>query len=474
MGFASLWTLPAMVVSIAAMRWLPGAARTWALVVASVAFYSALDVAALLLVAAVVVVSWVGGTLLERRRSRLILTLAILGTLMPLALSKYAPWLVEVYRTGEWWRTSDLGARGVAPGLAFLSLQAIGLLVDIWRGLITAERYVRNHVLFLMFFPQLIAGPIERAASLRPQLLSPARPDADAFYRAGKLLLWGYTLKLCVADALASPIERWLRLPESEAPAGLVLALLLFSARLYLDFYAYSCIAVALGAAHGIRLTQNFQNPFGAGSLTDFWRRWHISLSTWLRDYVYQPLGGRREGVVRGVIAVLVVFLLSGLWHGAGFGFLIWGAFHGIGLVSERAASWLSFRTIGPVTYLRSRVLHCFGVLATGLFVSLAWLPFLAGPNFSLLLLASRLLNAIAGGLSTFDTAVRLVATDWWMVCLGVTMTAFAHRMEPWYWRRSPSNVRSVAADVVLTNALALSLLLFGSFGGRSFIYFAF
>ena len=466
--------LPTALASILASRWLNGRPRTWLLLATSVCFYVALDAAALPLMAGVVVASWLGGLIIERRRIGIVLAGVVAATLCPLLLSKYMPWLRLMLDTGQLWNAGDLDSRGVPPGLSFVTLQAIGNVVDVFRRRVTASRSLVDQALFLAFFPQLVAGPIERTEALRPQLEAPCRPSSGVYYEALKLALWGYVMKLVLADTLAGPIEQLLRLPAQEAPAGLLLALPLFSARLYLDFYAYSCIAVALGQLHGVHLTMNFAHPYGATDLGAFWRRWHISLSSWWRDYVYLPLGGRKHGMLRESVAVLIVFLLSGLWHGAGLGFVLWGVCHGVGLLVERAGQsiWGAKHPIGRSP--ARRLLDAAKTLGTGTFVTACWLPFLASGDRSVPVLIGRLLQAVWELAANTAQLSALVTTHAWVVVLALAGATCAHRMEQWYWRRSQSTRFWMVSDVVLTNLLVVSLLLLGDFGGRTFIYFAF
>jgi D-alanyl-lipoteichoic acid acyltransferase DltB (MBOAT superfamily) len=473
-GFTSLWVIPIALASIVGSRRLSGTRRSWLLIVSSVSFYAALDVAALPLMAAVIFTSWMGGRTLERRRGALLLAVVVSATLWPLLLSKYLPWLLHILQSGHVWIVGDLGSRGVPPGLSFVTLQAVGYLVDVSRQRITATHSLRDHALFLAFFPQLVAGPIERTEALRPQLETPRRPSASEYYGALKLALLGYALKLVVADALAEPIERLLRLPAQEAPAGLLFALPLFSSRLYLDFYAYSCIAVALGHAHGVQLTMNFANPYGATSLGDFWRRWHVSLSSWWRDYVYLPLGGRRRGLVRESLAIFVVFLLSGLWHGAGLGFFLWGACHGGGLLVERVCRRAWGARHPPFLEPISSIISGARTLGTVTFVTVCWLPFLTSAERPAPVLFGRMLQAGREVTSTTAHLRTLAEADGWVLVLAVLGALCAHRMEQWYWARPRTFRFWIVSDVAVTNALVLSLLLFGDFGGRTFIYFAF
>jgi D-alanyl-lipoteichoic acid acyltransferase DltB (MBOAT superfamily) len=462
------------VASLAANRWLGGTFRRAALLVVSGLFYAAMDLGALVPLGAVVVSSWAGGIAVARRRQGGVLALAIVGVLVPLLATKYWPWLRQALADGSWWDSGALDARPVPPGLSFVSLQAVGYVADVWRRQIAPTKRVADQALFLAFFPQLVAGPIERTGSLRPQLEAASRPTHEDLYGAAKLALWGYTLKLLLADALAGPVDTLLAIKGSSGGGALLLALALFSVRLYFDFLGYSCIAVALGQAHGVRLTFNFAHPYGAAGLREFWRRWHISLSTWWRDYVYIPLGGRRGSVLRQLVALLAAFLLSGLWHGAGLGFLAWGALHGAGLAIERVARGLLERWNTALSRLDGRSARFVGVAVTSGFVTVCWLPFLAGPLHPMATLLERLLSAFRAGSETSRAIAGLVPTL--LVPLGLALTGLAleRPMQRW-WRAVPPTGRAgIARDLALTNAMVIGLLLFGDFGGRSFIYFAF
>ncbi|MBI3567276.1 MAG: MBOAT family protein [Gemmatimonadetes bacterium] len=226
-------------------------------------------------------------------------------------------------------------------GISFYTFHGISLVVDVWRRDYRPPdrpaRHARDTLLYLVFFPQLIAGPIARARKFLPQV-TPKRSRDIRWRTAARALIAGYFLKLCVADHL-HPLTALLDAPLFTAlPAMNVLALLAgYSAQIFADFAGYSLIAVGLAALFGYVLPQNFDRPYAATSMRDFWRRWHRSLSQWLRDYLYRPLGGSRRGRARTAFNILVVMALGGLWHGAAWGFALWGLWHGIALVVERA-----------------------------------------------------------------------------------------------------------------------------------------
>lgn len=452
-----------------------GRSRTAALLTMSALFYGATSLDALAIVSCVVILSWLGGALVGRNRKTGIAVVVVVTILVPLIGSKYFPWLSGILAGESWWQSSALGERGIPPGLSFVTLQAIGYVVDVRRRLVTPTERLIDHALFLAFFPQLIAGPIERTHALRPQLAAPRRPTGADYYVAAKLILWGYTLKLLLADSLALPIDRLLATSGSLAPAALILGLFLFSARLYFDFYGYSCIAVGLGRAHGVALTMNFEHPYGAVGMAAFWRRWHVSLSTWWRDYVYRPLGGNRGSWPRQAAVVMAVFLLSGLWHGAGIGFLLWGAAHAILLLAERGARVVvnrydpkALRDWGPLWRPTA-------ALITGAAVTLCWLPFLATPERELPILAARLVDAL-GDVSVTTRGLAQLASDFRIpIALGALGLLVERPMRAWYWGHPAEMPPRIVTDVLLTNLMIVGLILFGDFGGgQTFIYFAF
>ena len=215
-------------------------------------------------------------------------------------------------------------------GISFYTFQTLSYVIDVYRGQMKAERHFGIYALYVSFFPQLVAGPIERAVTLLPQFREEHRPDASAFSYGCHQIAWGLFKKVVVADTAAVYVDKVYGDLSMCAPMGYVIATLLFAFQVYCDFSGYSDIA--LGSAHilGFRLMRNFRCPYFARSIKDFWRRWHISLSTWFQDYVYIPLGGSRCGRARHLRNLFLTFLVSGLWHGAKWTFVAWGALFGV------------------------------------------------------------------------------------------------------------------------------------------------
>ncbi len=215
-------------------------------------------------------------------------------------------------------------------GISFYTFQTLGYTIDVYRGVVRPERHLGRFALYVAFFPQLIAGPIERAANLLPQLRARRRWDYTRVVSGLRLILWGLFKKIVVADRLAVLADG---VYAGDTPAGgmlVVAATLAFAFQIYCDFSAYSDIAIGSARVLGIRLMTNFNRPYAAVSIRDFWQRWHISLSTWFRDYCFIPLGGSRAGWWRWQRNIVLVFVLSGLWHGANWTFLCWGGLHAL------------------------------------------------------------------------------------------------------------------------------------------------
>ena len=273
---------------------------------------------------------------------RLVLVVTIVTNLGLLGFFKYGDFLLGVAEdlsslTGRRLSLPDAGM--ILPmGISFYTFQSLSYTIDVYRGILAPIRSFPKFFLYISFFPQLVAGPIVRARDFLPQLSRRRRLRLVVFYEGMWLIIVGFFLKMVCADNLAVYVdEYWNRGYRQDAQAGFTLWLaLMFSGQIFADFAGYSSIARGLGYLLGFRLPVNFNAPYVAGSLKNFWERWHITLSSWLRDYLYVSLGGNRISRVRTYVNLLVVMVLGGLWHGAAYTFLIWGAIHGAALAVER------------------------------------------------------------------------------------------------------------------------------------------
>lgn len=306
-------------------------------VAASYTFYGWWSWEFLWLLLATTVTSYSAGLLIDRQQShrRLWLTLCIVINLGILAYFKYFNFFVESLRSlllsvtdpqADWFSIEVL----LPVGISFYTFQALSYAIDVYRGKITATRDILAFASYISFFPQLVAGPIERSTSLLPQFLRHRHFDYAEAVTGLRQMLWGFFKKLVVADNCAFITTYIFGNIEAATWAELLLAAVCFTLQIYGDFSGYSDIAIGTARLFGIRLSRNFNLPLFATNIADFWRRWHITLTRWFTDYLYIPLGGSRHGAWRTVINILIVFTLSGLWHGAAWPFVVWGVYNGL------------------------------------------------------------------------------------------------------------------------------------------------
>jgi D-alanyl-lipoteichoic acid acyltransferase DltB (MBOAT superfamily) len=361
-------------------------------------------------------------------------------------------------------------------GISFYTFQTMSYTLDIYFGKCRANRNLVEYLAFVSFFPQLVAGPIERATALLPQFRCPrAFSLADA--REGcRLILWGLAKKMTLADNLAVIVNRAYSVPAAVSGAELLLGTFCFSFQIYCDFSAYSDIAVGAAKLFGVQLRRNFAYPYFAQSVSEFWRRWHISLSTWFRDYLFIPLGGSRGGRLLTARNLGLTALISGLWHGAAWHFVAWGALHGFYLVAERALR----RHAGPKHYpavpggekLLPRPATVLRMGFVFVLVSLAWVLFRA--------------NSLADALAVY----RKIAVQVWTPGFYVTLAAMAweHRLTlglvaafvggEWFGRRHWNTLAIATAPTTVRWAIYTVLfwliVCFGTKQTQDFIYFRF
>jgi alginate O-acetyltransferase complex protein AlgI len=357
--------LPAVIFAYSCVRSVQG--RTRLLVLASILFYAAWDIRFLPLILASVLGNYWFGRAIHRRRRRKVLVLGILFNLLPLAFCKYGLFLLGIF--GIVVRDSTFEAffpASIPLGISFYTFQQLAYLVDVYQhGLV--ERDIEKYSFFTLFFPQLIAGPIVHHQEIIPQV--GRKVDRPGLFFSGLVyFLIGYAKKFFVADSLGAIVDPIFGGAGPIAFQASVEATLGYTFQLYFDFSGYSDMAIGLGMLFGFRLPINFNSPYLARSITEFWRRWHITLSLFLRDYLYIPLGGNRRGTLKLYRNLLVTMLLGGLWHGAGWAFVIWGGAHGLLLALER--------------FMAERFprwkLGALGYPLTFILVALLWVPFRA------------------------------------------------------------------------------------------------
>jgi D-alanyl-lipoteichoic acid acyltransferase DltB (MBOAT superfamily) len=306
---------------------------------ASYVFYGCWNWRFLLLIAFTSFCSWGSGLLIQRSRessseksekkAKCWMVLNIIVNLFILAIFKYYDFFVTEFCKLLHLSTDGLLLKVILPvGISFYTFQALSYSIDIYRGKIEPTKDIIAFFAFISFFPQLVAGPIERATNLLPQFLSKREFNYEQAVDGMRQILWGLFKKIAIADACALYVDQVFSTYTNQSGSTLVLAVALFSIQIYGDFSGYSDIAIGTAKLFGIRLMRNFNNPYFSRDIAEFWRKWHISLTTWFRDYVYIPLGGSRVSKAKIVRNTFVIFLVSGFWHGANWTYIAWGAYH--------------------------------------------------------------------------------------------------------------------------------------------------
>lgn len=304
-------------------------------VIASYVFYGWWDWRFLLLIAFTSFCSWGSGLLIGKaatqNKAKAWTVANIVINLAILAIFKYYDFFVSEFGQLFGISTDSLLLRIILPvGISFYTFQALSYSIDVYRKKIEPTKDIIAFFAFISFFPQLVAGPIERATNLLPQFLQNRKFSYDQGVDGMRQILWGLFKKIVIADNCATYVDQVWATYDTQTGSTLLLAAILFTFQIYGDFSGYSDIAIGTAKLFGIKLMRNFNNPYFSRDIAEFWRRWHISLTTWFRDYVYIPLGGSRVGKWKIVRNTFVIFLVSGIWHGANWTFLAWGAYHAI------------------------------------------------------------------------------------------------------------------------------------------------
>ncbi|MBO6015961.1 MAG: MBOAT family protein [Lachnospiraceae bacterium] len=300
-----------------------------------------------------------------------------------LVFFKYSNFLIgNINRIGRLLgQTQELHALDILlpVGISFYIFQALSYTMDVYRGKVKATKNLFRYALFVSFFPQLVAGPIERSSNLLGQFDERHSFDADRVRKGLLLMLWGLFLKMVIADNIAPSVNMIYEYYPQYTGIEIIVATVLFAFQIYCDFAGYSLLAIGSAKVLGFRLMENFRAPYLAVSVSDFWDRWHISLTSWFTDYLYIPLGGNRKGTARKYINVFLVFLVSGLWHGAAFTYMAWGVLNGVFMIIEQMSAGLRARIAGFFKADRTRFSYRLGCrILTFVLIDFTWLFFRA------------------------------------------------------------------------------------------------
>lgn len=354
------------------------------LLAASYYFYACWNVAFLGLLVFDTVIAYVAGRMMEGKEKssqKKILWPSIVLTLMPLFCFKYLNFFLTAIHDGM----SAIGIAMQVPefemllpiGISFYTFMSVGYVVDVYLNKIKPEKNVLDFFLFIGFFPQIASGPIGRAPSMLPQFKEKHSFLWDNLAVGARMMLWGFFMKLVVGDRAGIYVDTVFGNYANHNGGSLLLATFMYTIQIYCDFAGYSLIAIGSARIMGYELMTNFRRPYFATSVTDFWRRWHISLSTWFRDYVYIPLGGSRVGEKKLYRNIMITFLTSGLWHGAAYNFIVWGAYHGMAQVigkmtlAKKMAVWKALK-VNPEGGFKRFV----DIIITFIIVSYGWMIF--------------------------------------------------------------------------------------------------
>ncbi len=364
-------------------------------------------------------------------------------------------------------------------GISFYTFQALSYTMDVYRGKIKASKNIGKYALFVSFFPQLVAGPIERSSHLLPQFDKVMKFDVSRARKAFLLILWGLFKKVVIADRIAPTVNHVFSRVGGNNGVTFIIATFLFAIQIYCDFSAYTDIAIGSANIMGFDIMKNFKRPYFSKSISEFWKRWHISLSSWFRDYLYIPLGGSRVSKIRWAFNIMVVFLVSGLWHGASWGFVLWGALHGlyllIGRISKPAKDALlnklkikrEWKWVGFISGFITFALVCF-----------AWILFRANSMREAMVVIKSLFtfNEYILSISKTLSLMNLSLNDLAFIVVSVIILLAVQIIQSKFSIREYMENRQWPVRWIVYLSLIFGIILFGYYGvgDSSFIYFQF
>lgn len=351
------------------------------LLIVSYALYAKTDIVWCLFLFMVTAVTYLSAKVIEKQKAygkKIYIVIGASLSLLPLGIFKYYNFLSDNINAACSEIGISLGLPGlnwiIPLGISFFSFQAVGYLFDVYYQRIKAEHNYWDYMLFVGFFPQIASGPISKAKDLLPQIKAVRTFNYARCVQGLRWLLWGFFLKTFVADRLGLYVDTVLNNYQHQTGSSCLVASFFYAFQIYADFAGYSLMAIGVGAVMGFDLINNFKRPYLSVSITDFWRRWHISLSTWLKDYVYIPMGGNRCSKARNYFNIFVTFLVSGIWHGANWTFILWGILHGVFQIIEKVLGLQRYESKDATRVIR--------ILVTFVLVTFAWI-FFRMPNIS-------------------------------------------------------------------------------------------
>ena len=452
-----------------------GRARMWICVAASYLFYAWWDWRFLAVLIGSTALDFLIGLRLgmssEPRLRRILVLVSVTANLGLLGFFKYFHFFADSFVRAS----SAIGLAVNEPflqiilpvGISFYTFQSLSYTLDVYWRHIDVEHDFARYAAFVAFWPQLVAGPIVRARHLLPQLRRDHRFDGHAFVVGLHLMIWGFFKKVVIADSLAAVVDARFATPGAHGTLSLLVGVGFYAFQIYCDFSGYSDIAIGAARVLGFDFGLNFDKPYFSRSFSEFWTRWHISLSSWLRDYLYIPLGGNRNGTIATYRNLMIVMLLGGLWHGANWTFVLWGTLHGVFLIAQRLTS-NRYRRMAESLGLPEPVRAALAVSTVFVLTCFAWIFFRASSVGVALDIIGRIFTTGA----LWDTRVPMafdVAKG--LFVIGVLLASEVIGSRP---RVRGALNGSVWPRLALASAMLWGIVLFGTFAGARFIYFQF
>lgn len=453
---------------------------------ASLYFYMRWNPVYIVLILFSILVTWTSGLLMERGSidKKLVLIGSLVLNFSILYIFKYYNFIARSVFSIATALSVQVRASKVdlllPVGISFYTFQALGYSMDVYRGTVKAERNLVTYALFVTFFPQLVAGPIERTGNLLPQFKVDNAFDYDKATHGLKKMAWGMFKKVVIADRLSMVVNTVYGNPQNYDGLSLTIATVCFAFQIFCDFSGYSDIAVGSASVMGFRIMENFRSPYLSRSISEFWKRWHISLSTWFKDYLYIPLGGNRASKRRWLFNIMATFTVSGLWHGANWTYVFWGALNGLYLACSALTQEARAKARRITGLDRHPRLHeAFQVLFTFTLVCFSWVFFRAsslGQAFQILGRIFSLSGNVLDMRYLKDTmlGLGLDKEDLLIAFLAVVALELVHHIQR---TRSVADLLSgkpIALRWLAYYGLVAAIILFGVFGKNDFIYFQF
>lgn len=454
-----------------------GKARLWVSLLGSYLFYGWWDYRFLFLLLTLTIITYCCGLNITSqtplKKKRVFLFISIFSCLAILGFFKYYNFFINNLLLIPGWPTGGhfTTLHVILPvGISFYTFKIMGYTIDLYRGKFQPENSLLKFALFVAFFPQLLAGPIVRAANFFPQLRTDRACNPEDILHGIHLIIWGVFLKVALADSLAMVVDVRYANVENQNALSMLVGVVFYSFQIYGDFAGYSYISIGIARMLGFRIPMNFNRPYFSRSFSDFWQRWHISLSSWLRDYLYIPLGGNRAGKLKTYRNLLVTMLLGGLWHGASWNFMIWGGIHGLYLAGQR--SWGSVLGKGPFLEasgaIGQTIVPIVKIIFTFGMVCLAWVFFRAADFHDSRVILERIFQ--------FGDYDFHAVTQKFHVIKGAILILVLIVFEGVSLRINTDNIQADHPNIscLWSAGLLVLISLFGTFGNNTFIYFQF